>query len=183
MSQEIGEYRRVINTRDRQTDGSMKKVLRRAQARVTEWESLLTDFRVDKRLSSTPLEVLFFLNGWYYATYFLLELLIFLYKGLLLPYPTANLVLDVVMLLLYLGIEVIRLFFGTKGNLCQRKMPLGISVALTFPSAMMASYYLLLQTYVLRLEAIMNSILLFFCGSELLLEMLTLATFSSMDRI
>ncbi|XP_058161343.1 transmembrane protein 216 isoform X2 [Dasypus novemcinctus] len=131
-----------------------------------------------KRLSSTPLEILFFLNGWYYATYFLLELFIFLYKGLLLPYPTANLVLDVVMLLLYLGIEVIRLFFGTKGNLCQRKMPLGISVALTFPSAMMASYYLLLQTYVLRLEAIMNSILLFFCGSELLLEVLTLAAFS-----
>ncbi|XP_029063664.1 transmembrane protein 216 isoform X1 [Monodon monoceros] len=82
------------------------------------------------------------------------------------------------MLFLYLGIEVIRLFFGTKGNLCQRKMPLGISMALTFPSAMMASYYLLLQTYVLRLEAIMNGILLFFCGSELLLEVLTLAAFS-----
>ncbi|EPY89641.1 hypothetical protein CB1_000089007 [Camelus ferus] len=131
-----------------------------------------------KRLSSTPLEILFFLNGWYYATYFLLELFIFLYKGLLLPYPTANLVLDVVMLFLYLGIEVIRLFFGTKGNLCQRKMPLGISVALAFPSAMMASYYLLLQTYVLRLEAIMNGILLFFCGSELLLEVLTMAAFS-----
>ncbi|XP_073902953.1 transmembrane protein 216 isoform X2 [Castor canadensis] len=103
--------------------------------------------------------------------------------GLLLPYPTANLVLDMVMLLLYLGIEVVRLFFGTKGNLCQRKMPLGISVALTFPSAMLASYYLLLQTYVLRLEAIVNGILLFFCGSELLLEVLTLAAFSSMDRI
>ncbi|XP_052046067.1 transmembrane protein 216 isoform X2 [Apodemus sylvaticus] len=70
----------------------------------------------DKRLSSTPLEVLFFLNGWYYATYFLLELLIFLYKGLLLPYPKANLVLDVVMLLLYLGIEVIRLFFVWTGS-------------------------------------------------------------------
>ena len=67
---------------------------------------------------------------------------------------------------------------GTKGNLCQRKMPLGISVALTFPSTMMASYYLLLQTYVLRLEAIMNGILLFFCGSELLLEVLTLTAFS-----
>ncbi|XP_066893468.1 transmembrane protein 216 isoform X2 [Kogia breviceps] len=125
---------------------------------------------VCKRLSSTPLEILFFLNGWYCATCFLLELFVFLYKGLLLPYPTANLVLDVVMLFLYLGIEVIRLFFGTKGNLCQRKMPLGISMALTFPSAMMASYYLLLQTYVLRLEAILNGILLFFCGSELLLE-------------
>lgn len=32
--------------------------------------------------------------------------------GLLLPYPTANLVLDAAMLLLYLGIEVVRLFFG-----------------------------------------------------------------------
>ncbi|XP_019810307.1 transmembrane protein 216 isoform X1 [Bos indicus] len=136
-----------------------------------------------KRLSSTPLEILFFLNGWYYATYFLLELFIFLYKGLLLPYPTANLVLDVVMLFLYLGVEVIRLFFGTKGNLCQRKMPLGISVALTFPSTMMASYYLLLQTYVLRLEAIMNSILLFFCGSELLLEVLTLTAFSRFSSL
>ncbi|XP_006875110.1 PREDICTED: transmembrane protein 216 [Chrysochloris asiatica] len=131
-----------------------------------------------KRLSSTTLEILFFLNGWYYATYFLLELFIFLYKGLLLPYPTANLVLDVVMLLLYLGMEIIRLFFGSKGNLCQRKMPLVISVALTFPSATMASYYLLLQTYVLRLEAIMNGVLLVFCGSELLLEVLTLAAFS-----
>uniref|UniRef100_A0A8C6B0A8 Transmembrane protein 216 n=1 Tax=Monodon monoceros TaxID=40151 RepID=A0A8C6B0A8_MONMO len=145
---------------------------------------------VGKRLSSTPLEILFFLNGWYYATYFLLELFIFLYKaltfvsaGLLLPYPTANLILDVVILFLYLGIGVIRLFFGTKGNLCQRKMPLAISVALTFPSAMMASYYLLLQTYVLRLEAVMNGISLFFCDSELLLEVLTLAAFSSMDRI
>ncbi|EPQ11422.1 Transmembrane protein 216 [Myotis brandtii] len=135
-----------------------------------------------ERLSSTPLEILFFLNGWYYATYFLLELFIFLYKGLLLPYPTANLVLDVAMLLLSLGIEVIRLFFGSKGNLCQRKMPLAISVALTFPSALMASYYLLLQTYVLRLEAIMNGILLLFCGSELLLEVLTLAAFSSTGR-
>lgn len=107
----------------------------------------------------------------------------FCIAGILLPYPTANLVLDVVMLFLYLGIEAIRLFFGTKGNLCQRQMPLGISVALTFPSAVMATYYLLLQTYVLRLEAVMNSILLFFCGSELLLEVLTLTAFSSRDRI
>ena len=53
------------------------------------------------------MEILSFLNGWYYATYFLLELFVFLYKDLLLPYPTANLVLDVMMLFLYLGTEVI----------------------------------------------------------------------------
>ena len=56
-------------------------------------------------------------------------------------------------------------------------MPLAVSVALTFPSTLMASYYTLLQTYVSQLEAIMNSILLF-CDSELLLEVLTLAAFS-----
>lgn len=32
--------------------------------------------------------------------------------GLLLPYPVSNLVLDVVLLLLYLGIEATRIFFG-----------------------------------------------------------------------
>lgn len=31
---------------------------------------------------------------------------------LLLPYPVSNLVLDVVLLLLYLGIEATRIFFG-----------------------------------------------------------------------
>ncbi|KAG6935960.1 transmembrane protein 216, partial [Chelydra serpentina] len=73
--------------------------------------------------------------GWYYATYFPLEIFIFVYKGLLLPYPSANLALDLVMLFLYLGIEVTRIFFGSKGNLCQRKVPLSISLALTFPAA------------------------------------------------
>nr|XP_033784591.1 transmembrane protein 216 isoform X5 [Geotrypetes seraphini] len=66
------------------------------------------------QMSSTPLEILLFLNGWYYATYFLLEILIFVYKGLILPYPTANLTLDIVMLFLYLGIEVIRIFYEWK---------------------------------------------------------------------
>ena len=46
----------------------------------------------------------------------------------------------------------------------------------------MSSYCLLLQTSVLFLEAILNSMLLF-CGLELLLEVLTLAVFSRMDRI
>ncbi|XP_066495068.1 transmembrane protein 216 isoform X1 [Tiliqua scincoides] len=135
----------------------------------------------NRHLSSTPLEILLFLNGWYYATYFLLEIFIFIYKGLLLPYPSANLVLDLVMLFLYLGIEVTRIFFGSKGNLCQRKVPLSISLALTFPAAVMAAYYLLLQTYALRLEAILNAILLLFYGVELLLGILTLAAFSSLD--
>ncbi|XP_044281636.1 transmembrane protein 138 isoform X1 [Varanus komodoensis] len=144
-------------------------------------QALFVFQRLDRQLSSTPLEILLFLNGWYYATYFLLEIFIFVYKGLLLPYPSANLALDLIMLFLYLGIEVTRIFFGSKGNLCQRKVPLAISLALTFPAAVMAAYYLLLQTYALRLEAILNAILLLFYAVELLLGILTLAAFSSLD--
>ncbi|XP_041268434.1 transmembrane protein 216 isoform X1 [Onychostruthus taczanowskii] len=128
--------------------------------------------------SSAPLQVLLFLNGWYCATYFLLEAFVFVYKVLLLPYPVSNLVLDVVLLLLYLGIEATRIFFGSKGNLCQRKVPLSLSLALTVPAAVLAVYYLLLQTYSLRLEAFLSAILLLFYGLELLLGFLALLSFS-----
>ncbi|XP_043914881.1 transmembrane protein 216 [Protopterus annectens] len=127
--------------------------------------------------SSTPLEVLLFLNGWYYAAYFLVEILTFVYKGLVLPYPAANLILDIVMLFLYLGVEVIRIFFGSKGNLTQRKLPLCIGLALTFPSAAMAVYYLLLQTYIVRIEVIINAILLVLYAFEVILGVVALAEF------
>ncbi|XP_030324566.1 transmembrane protein 216 isoform X2 [Calypte anna] len=131
-----------------------------------------------RQRSSAPLQVLLFLNGWYSATYFLLEGFIFVYKVLLLPYPLTNLLLDLVLLLLYLGTEATRIFFGSKGNLCQRKVPLSISLALTLPAAVLAVYYLLLQTYALRLEAILNTILLLFYSVEFLLGVLALLTFS-----
>ncbi|XP_053305651.1 transmembrane protein 216 [Spea bombifrons] len=128
-------------------------------------------------LSSTPLEILFFLNGWYCASYFLIEALVFLYKGLILPYPTSNLVLEVVMLVLYLGIEVTRLYLGCRGNLCERKLPLVVSVGLTVPAGMMALYFLLLQTYALRLETVLSCILLVFYGLEVILSVTALITF------
>ncbi|XP_021256876.1 transmembrane protein 216 [Numida meleagris] len=134
-----------------------------------------------RQRSSAPLQVLLFLNGWYSATYFLVEAFIFAYKVLLLPYPLTNLLLDVLLLLLYLGTEATRIFFGSKGNLCQRKVPLAVSLALTVPAAVMAAYCLLLQTYALRLEAILSAILLIFYAAELLLGTLALASFSSMD--
>ncbi|XP_025901424.1 transmembrane protein 216 [Nothoprocta perdicaria] len=70
---------------------------------------------------------------------------------------------------------------GSKGNLCERKAPLAASVALTLPSAAVAAYYLLLQTYALRLEALLCAVLLLFCGAELLLGLLALASFASRD--
>ncbi|KAJ7395054.1 transmembrane protein 138 isoform X1 [Pitangus sulphuratus] len=144
-------------------------------------QTLFVFQRLGRHRSSVPLQILLFLNGWYSATYFLLEAFLFVYKVLLLPYPVSNLVLDVVLLLLYLGTEATRIFFGSKGNLCRRKVPLSLSLALTVPAAALASYYLLLQTYSLHLEFFLSAILLLFYGLELLLGLLALLSFSSAD--
>ncbi|NWY08420.1 TM216 protein, partial [Nothoprocta ornata] len=134
--------------------------------------------RAGRARSSAPLQVLLVLHGLYGGAALLLEALVFLYKVLLLPYPPANAALDVVLLVLYAALEAARLFLGSKGNLCERKAPLAASVALTLPSAAMAAYYLLLQTYALRLEALLCAVLLLFYGAELLLGLLALASFA-----
>ncbi|XP_048883491.1 transmembrane protein 216 isoform X1 [Brienomyrus brachyistius] len=129
-------------------------------------------------LSSAPLQVLLHLNGWYFAAYFLAEILMFVYKGILLPYPPANLTLDIVLLFLFLGLETLRIFYGQKGNLCQRSLSLVVSIGVLVPCAVLSVYYLLLQTFVLRLEVILNAVLLCFHSLELLLGLVTISAFS-----
>ncbi|XP_054872302.1 transmembrane protein 216 isoform X3 [Amphiprion ocellaris] len=102
----------------------------------------------------------------------------FIYKGVLLPYPSDNLVLDVVLLLLFLALETLRIFYGWKGNLCERSLASCVSIFILFPCAALAVYYLLLQTFVLRLEFILSSVLLAFYSLELLLGLLSISAFS-----
>ncbi|KAI4874750.1 hypothetical protein NFI96_028368 [Prochilodus magdalenae] len=125
-----------------------------------------------------PLQVLLYLNSWYFAAFFVAEVLMFVYKGVLLPYPQANLILDIVLLLLYAGLETLRLFYGWKGNLCERSLTLSVSVFVLVPCTVLSVYYLLLQTFVLRLEFILNAVLLCFYGLELILGLMTISSFS-----
>lgn len=67
---------------------------------------------------------------------------------------------------------------GWKGNLCQRSLALFVSVSVLVPCAVLSVYYLLLQTFVLRLEVVLNAVLLCFYGFELLLGMMTISVFS-----
>ncbi|XP_022071126.1 transmembrane protein 216 [Acanthochromis polyacanthus] len=129
-------------------------------------------------LSSTPLQILFYLNSWYFAAFYLAEILMFVYKGVMLPYPSDNLVLDLVLLLLFLALESLRIFYGWKGNLCERSLASCVSVFILFPCAALAVYYLLLQTFVLRLEFILSSVLLAFYSLEFLLGLLSISAFS-----
>ncbi|KAM4555136.1 transmembrane protein 216 [Odontesthes bonariensis] len=129
-------------------------------------------------LSSTPLQVLLYLNSWYFAAFYLAEVFMFIYKGILLPYPSDNLVLDVVLLLLFLALETLRIHYGWKGNLCERTLSSCVSLFILFPCAVLAVYYLLLQTFVLRLEFVLCAVLLCFYSLEFLLGLLSVFTFS-----
>uniref|UniRef100_A0A8C6SD24 Transmembrane protein 216 n=1 Tax=Neogobius melanostomus TaxID=47308 RepID=A0A8C6SD24_9GOBI len=129
-------------------------------------------------LSSVPLQILFYLNKWYFAAFYLAEILMFIYKGILLPYPTNNLVLDLVLLVLFFALENLRIFYGEKGNLCERPLSASLSVFTLLPCAALAVYYLLLQTFVLRLEFLLNAVLLCFYCTEFILGVVTLSMFS-----
>ncbi|XP_060784021.1 transmembrane protein 216 isoform X2 [Neoarius graeffei] len=98
-------------------------------------------------LSSMPLQVLFYLNVWYFAAFFIAEILMFIYKG-------------------------------WKGNLCESTLILIVSVGVLVPCTVISVYYLLLQTFILRLEFILNAILLCFYTLELVLALITIAAFS-----
>ncbi|XP_072308879.1 transmembrane protein 216 [Eucyclogobius newberryi] len=82
------------------------------------------------------------------------------------------------MLALFLGLETLRIFYGEKGNLCERPLSSCVSVFILFPCAALSVYYLLLQTFVLRLEFILNAILLCFYCAEFVLGVIALSTFS-----
>ncbi|XP_024116124.1 transmembrane protein 216 [Oryzias melastigma] len=129
-------------------------------------------------LSSTPLQVLLYLNSWYFAAFYLAEILMFVYKGILLPYPSDNLVLDVVLLLLFLALETLRIFYGWKGNLCERSLTSCLSLFILASCAALAVYYLLLQTFVLRLEFLLCAVLLCFYSLEFLLGFIAVSSFS-----
>ncbi|XP_061643664.1 transmembrane protein 216 isoform X2 [Phyllopteryx taeniolatus] len=102
----------------------------------------------------------------------------FIYKGLLLPYPSSNLILDVALLVLFLGLEILRIFYGWKGNLCEHAVTTAVSLFLLLPCITLCAYFLLLQSFVLRLEFLLGLVLLCFYGLQFLLSVLALSAFA-----
>ncbi|KAI8518990.1 transmembrane protein 216-like [Branchiostoma floridae] len=129
-------------------------------------------------LSSLPLQVLYYLNGWYFGFFWIAEALMFVYKGQVLPFPSTNLASEIVLLFLLGIIEVIRLFFGSKGNLTERIISMVVSILLCLPVLFTVLFFLLWQTYVLRAEVILCAILLVFLGLELVLGVAAMVSFA-----
>ncbi|CAL1540302.1 unnamed protein product, partial [Lymnaea stagnalis] len=128
--------------------------------------------------SSLPYQILLFLNGWYFAFFFVCEILLFVFKGETLPYATNVLAAEVILLFLLAMVEALRLFFGKRGNLTEQIMGVLVCVILSIATIFGVLFFLLWQTYVLRVEIILTSIQLFFIGMELIFGIISIITFA-----
>ena len=100
-------------------------------------------------LSSLPLQILFFFNGWYDVAYMIAMSLLFAWKGTNLPYPDElrdMLGLEVAIIFLLAIIEYARIFLGTKGNKTEQAGPLVMSLVLCLPALTGFAYFLRLQS-------------------------------------
>ncbi|KAJ9601155.1 hypothetical protein L9F63_000675 [Diploptera punctata] len=100
-----------------------------------------------------------------------------IFKAINLPYPTGTIISEFILLIFLSCIEALRIFLGRKGNLTERSFCVLVSIVLTIPSIFGVLYFLIWQTYVLRLEVILCAIQLTFQGLELVFALLCLVTF------
>ena len=128
--------------------------------------------------SSLAYQLLLYCNAYYFAFMFFMLAGLLIYKDRILPYPRHYLGIEWTLLILLVGIEAGRNFFGQKGNLTEQMVPVVFSLVLSVPALVGALYFLLWQTYVLRVEVIVTGIQLAFILLEIIFGVIAVATFA-----
>jgi hypothetical protein len=83
--------------------------------------------------SSVPLQVLLYLNQWYYIFWLIVEALSFVFKGQTLPFASGVLAAEIILFIVLFLVDQFRIFFATKANLTERILGLVISIIITIP--------------------------------------------------
>ena len=127
--------------------------------------------------SSLTYEILLYLNSYYFWMFALCELGLGAFKLFNLPYPIGTFITECIIFSLLCFMEATRIFMGHKGNLTERSFPVMISLLLTIPCSIGVLYYLLWQTYVLRLEVVLCGIQLTFLSLEIIFATVCIVSF------
>ncbi|KAM3869953.1 transmembrane protein 80-like [Diretmus argenteus] len=135
--------------------------------------------RTGRKLSSVPFQMLLYLTTIYFVLYFLSTLSMIIYKSQVLSYPDENLALDLALLFLMAALEVLRFFAGVKGNINEVGGYVVGNLVLTGTTVLLSVYFLTWQSYVLRADVIINSVLLVAYGVGGVLAFITVARFTS----
>ncbi|XP_059191624.1 transmembrane protein 80-like [Centropristis striata] len=130
-------------------------------------------------LSSVTFQLLLKLTSVYFAFYFLFTLSLIIRKSLVLSYPADDLACDVCLLLLLAALEFLHFFCGVKGNLTESEKYILGNLVLTGTAILLTIYFLVWQTYVMRADVIISSILLVVYGLDGVMALSTLARLAS----
>ncbi|XP_045521144.1 transmembrane protein 216-like [Pieris brassicae] len=126
--------------------------------------------------SSFAYEILMYLNSFYLGMFFVCEVAMGILKAINVSYPENALLTEAGIFCALCLVEVMRIFLGRRGNLASKKIPVFFSVVLTIPSAVGVCYFLIYQTYILRLEYIWCAVMLIFHALELSFAILFIFT-------
>jgi hypothetical protein len=124
--------------------------------------------------SSTVLHVLLYVNSYYTLCWFVVEILCFVFKSYHVVYATNALGEELAMIFILLSNEYLRQFFGMKGNLILTR-GLFVLFILYGPVCMLGFiFFLVLQSYVQRVEILLAGIALVLIILELILCVMTM---------
>ena len=118
--------------------------------------------QLDKPRSSLTLQIMLFFDWYFTIFYFVVTIILLIYKAYELPYPSPVWELEFIMLLLFFGWQLIKIDLGNRGNKTEHSMITLGFVILAILSVLPFVFYIRLQTYVLVIEVILNAIGLFF---------------------
>ncbi|KAG2426456.1 hypothetical protein HXX76_011687 [Chlamydomonas incerta] len=133
-------------------------------------------------LTSLGFQIFIYFGGWWDAIYYILNILVFVYKGLQLPYPDQNFTMEFIFSWLWILIEIPRLFLASKGNKTERSTPIVLSFILVLPLLGMYVYFVAFQTYVLKIDLFLNGAAIAFVGIQYIFGILAVIRFVMATR-
>eukprot|EP00823_Brevimastigomonas_motovehiculus_P008309 TRINITY_DN7595_c0_g1_i1.p1 TRINITY_DN7595_c0_g1~~TRINITY_DN7595_c0_g1_i1.p1 ORF type:complete len:137 (-),score=8.86 TRINITY_DN7595_c0_g1_i1:365-775(-) len=128
--------------------------------------------------ASLSLEILLDYHYWYLWFFYILEILCFIYKDYNLPYPSNILGYECTILSFLAILDMARIYFGRRGNLTQQSNILILFLVLSVPTIVGHVFFYTLQTFVLRIEQIINLIALIWECCEFVLAVFTIIALS-----
>jgi transmembrane protein 216 len=124
--------------------------------------------------SSTALHILFRIHVYYTIFWFILEIILFIFKYYHLPYATSAFGLEMSMIFMLCFNEFLREFFGIKGNLMLKTNQLIISIVYGIFCIIGLIFFLVWQSYIQRVEILLSAIGLALITIEILLSIITI---------
>jgi len=124
--------------------------------------------------SSTALHILLRTNIYYIMFWFILEILLFIFKYYNVPYATNAFGIEMSMIFMLCFNEFVRQFFAIKGNLTLRSGYLIISIIYGIVGIIGFVFFLVWQSYIQRVEILLSAIGLTLIAIEILLSIMTI---------